>query len=207
MPQETKMPPKPHKNFTLALLVLALLITATVALTQKVDLGQFMRALTGSLTDVSRYTLPTSGTTTPESPVIPAQGKLTVNVDPNYGKFEVKNAINGESVAVEQTGFGAFQLAPGNYSVVFKAIPNYDTPVAASVEILPDVEAEISTRYVAWPACMTKDWTCSEWSACAKGTEFRRRACTQVNPRCTNADLVQPMLYEVCAECKKEKRC
>lgn len=207
MPLETKTPPKPRNHLILILLAVVLLATATVAISQKVDLGQFMRALTGSLTDASRYTLPLSDGATPAAPMIPTQGKLTVNVDPNYGKFEVKNAVTGDLEAVEQTGFGTFKLAPGNYSVIFKTIPNYDTPVAASAEVLPDVETKISTRYVAWPACVAEDWKCAEWTACAKGTEFRRRSCTQANPRCTNADLVQPMLYEVCAECKKEKRC
>ena len=207
MPPETKTPSKLRNSLTLILLVVAFLAVTTVAISQKVDLGQFMRMLTGSLTDASRYALPAPDSKTPNTPVIPAQGKLTVNVDPNYGKFEVKNAVTGDLEAVEQTGFGTFKLAPGNYSVIFKAIPNYDTPVAASAEVLPDVETKISTRYVAWPACTANDWKCADWTACAKGTEFRRRPCTQANPRCTNADLVQPMLYEVCAECKKEKRC
>lgn len=201
------MPPKSHKNLTLILLVVTLFATAGLAISQKIDFGQFMRALTGSLTDVNRYTLPTPQAKTVETPTVQAQGTLTVNVDPNYGKFEVKNAMTGSLVATEQTGFGTFPVSPGNYSVVFKTIPNYDTPVATSVEVLPNAEAKISTRYVAWPACVTGDWKCAEWSACAKGTEFRRRTCTQVNPRCTNADLVQPSLYETCAACKKERRC
>lgn len=211
MPQETKMPPKPHKNLTLILLIVALFATAGLVLSRSVDFGQFMRVLTGNLTDANNYTLSGQTANQPAEKIVPEAvltGTLTVIAKPDQARFEIRDAGTlGAVVISEWTSAKPMHLAVGNYRVVFKPMAGYDTPPEISTEIKLKTPATVSATYTAWSTCTQGDWDCSEWTRCGADTEYRRRICSQLNSRCTNADAAQPILYEICADCKKEKRC
>ncbi len=198
--------PKNHSWGYLIILLIAIVVSLGLVFTKTVDLGQFMRALVGNLTDASKYSLPSESTpdTLPEANLT---GTLTVTTNPTRAQYEVLEAGTGLVAISERSSTEPMSLAIGNYRVVFKPLAGYDTPAEISTSVALKFPAKINVSYKPWAACTVADWICSEWSPCEKNTEYRRRTCSQTNPRCTGADSVQPLLYEICAECKKEKRC
>ena len=202
---ETK--PKSHLWGYLIILLIAIAVSLGLAFTKTVDLGQFMRALMGNLTDANNYSLSGNQPTKDIVPEAALTGTLTVIATPDRAKFDILNASTGAVAFADVTGTEPTTVPVGDYRIVFKPMAGYDTPLEISTEITLKAPAKMSAIYTPWATCTQGDWGCSEWSPCEKGTEYRRRTCSQVNSRCTGADASQPMLYEVCAECKKEKKC
>jgi hypothetical protein len=202
---------KKNINGLLAILVVGLFVTAGLVFSQVVDFGQFLNALTGSLTNANNYTL--SGQTASTQPVAETPpeasltGTLTVVAKPETARFEIRNAETGAVAIAEWTSAKPMRLALGNYRVTFKPMAGHDTPSGISTEIKLKTPATVNATYTPWPLCTQGDWECSEWTRCGADTEYRRRICSQQNPRCTNADAAQPTLYETCADCRKGKQC
>ncbi len=201
-------PLKKNVNGPLILLVIALFVTAGLVLSRTVNFGQFMRALTGNLTDANNYSLSgqndnsSTGNTVPEAVLT---GTLTVIAKPDQARFEIRDAGTGTVAISEWTSAKPIHLAIGNYRVVFKPMAGYDTPSEISTEITLKTPATVSATYSPWPTCTANDWDCTQFYPCDTKTLTHSRICVLKNPRCSNSDAVQPALSESCELGKAKK--
>jgi hypothetical protein len=205
MPQPPQKTLNGPKKIYLTIFAIALLVTVGLIFGKGVDFGQFLHALTGSLTDASRYNLPANPAS--RTATVVDSGLLKVKVEPDSGQYQIKDSSLGSVAVGWRTGAGAFPLPVDDYSIEFKDVLGYDKPIPISVDLGKNKTVAVTGKYVPWPACTFSDWKCDSWTACDKGVDYRRRACAQVNPHCSNADKSQPLLYDDCKVCKKEKRC
>jgi hypothetical protein len=190
-----------HKNGALTVLAVALFVTAGLLFGRIVDYGQFLHALTGSLTDANSYSLSgqTASQTTDKTVTEPElTGTLTVLAKPGQARFQILDAGTGNVAISEWASAKPMHLPIGNYRIVFKPMAGFDAPAEVSTEITLKTPATVSATYAPWPTCAASDWDCTAFYPCDAKTLTHTRICVLKNPRCSNGDAVQPALSESC---------